>query len=160
VREYAAVAREAQLKPGGRRHRRLALQNAYEAAYDAPAAGEAVVLICVGAATSNINILASGGTAFTRDVTMIAASGGRGGPAPGGGELFTQEMMRQLGVSHDDAEAAKRHPADDAPRDVARILQGAADQLAGEYAKALDFFLSTQPGTRFSNIFVAAAALT
>lgn len=158
VRDYAAVAREAQLNPVVVDVASFALQNAYEAAYDAPAPGEAVVLVCVGASTSHINILSSGTTAFTRDVTMIASTGGRGGPSPGGGELFTQELMRQLGVSHEDAEAFKRAASEDLPLDVQRILQSAADQLAGEYAKSLDFFLSTHPGVRFSNIFIAGGS--
>ena len=51
-------------------------------------------LINVGATVSNINILSGGTSAFTRDVTT-------------GGATFTEEIKRQLSVSHDEAEAWK-----------------------------------------------------
>src|SRR5262249_31233148 len=119
VRDYTAVAREAQLTPVVVDVAAFALQNAYELAYP-PAEnqnpGEAVVLINVGSAISHINILAGGVTTFTRDVNA-------------GGVAFTDELKRQLNVSQEEAEQLKRQGAEEEGNpEVARVLQHVAEQ--------------------------------
>ena len=54
--------------------------------------GQTVVLINVGAAISNINIVSGGVSPFTRDITI-------------GGNAFTEEIQKQLNISDDEAEA-------------------------------------------------------
>jgi type IV pilus assembly protein PilM len=141
VADYAAVAREASLSPVVVDVAAFAMQNAFEAAYGNN--HEPIVLINVGASLSNINIMAGGTSAFTRDVTT-------------GGNSFTDDIKRHLGVQQEEAEALKIAFTDgDASQDVARILQMTAQQMAGEFQKSIDFFLASHPETSISKIYLS-----
>src|SRR6185295_8564315 len=72
----------------------FALQNAYEMNYG-PEAGSVVVLLNAGASAININILSGGQSLFTRDVSM-------------GGNAYTEALQKELNLTHDKAEAAKK----------------------------------------------------
>ncbi len=141
VADYAAVAREASLNPVVVDVAAFAMQNAFEAAYGSTQ--EVVALINVGASLSNINILSGGTSAFTRDVTT-------------GGNSFTDDLKRHLGVQQEEAEALKIAFTDgDASQDVARILQMTAQQMAGEFQKSMDFFLASHPETTIGKIYLS-----
>jgi type IV pilus assembly protein PilM len=141
VADYAAVAREASLSPVVVDVAAFAVQNAFEAAYGP--LHEPAALINVGASLSNINIVAGGTTQFTRDVTT-------------GGNSFTDDIKRHLGVQQEEAEALKVAFTDgDASQDVARILQMTAQQMAGEFQKSIDFFLASHPDTSISRIYLS-----
>ena len=71
----------------------FAVQNAFEANYP-QTPGQPVVLINVGAAVTNINIVNNGIATFTRDITV-------------GGNAFTEEIQKQLNISAEEAEALK-----------------------------------------------------
>ncbi len=143
VRDYTAVAREAQLNPVVVDIAAFAVQNAYEAAYQAPGPGETVVLINIGASLSNLNILLGGSSAFTRDVAT-------------GGGAFTDEIKRQMNISHDDAEGIKYSATEGRTTpQVDRLLTQIGDQMAGEFSKSLDFFLASHPETRVSRIVLS-----
>jgi type IV pilus assembly protein PilM len=144
VADYAAVAREASLSPAVVDVAAFAVQNGFEAAYGN--SNEVVALINVGASLSTINILAGGTSAFTRDVTT-------------GGNSFSDEIKRQLAVSGDEAEALKIAYTDgDAAPEVGRILIGTAQQMAGEFQKSIDFFLSSHPDTSIARIYLAGGS--
>jgi type IV pilus assembly protein PilM len=145
INDYTSVCAEAGLAATVVDVDAFAVQNAYEASYDL-APGETVVLINVGAAVTNINILASGTTTFTRDVTM-------------GGNSFTEEIQKQLNISYDEAEALKvgGQGESDAvvPQEVERVMQGVAEQLAGEIQRSLDFYAATAADNRISRVFLS-----
>src|ERR1700761_917462 len=146
VADYAAVAREAQLTPVVVDVAAFAVQNGFEAAYGQMANNEVVALINVGASLSNINILAGGTSAFTRDVTT-------------GGNSFTDDIKRHLAVSGEEAEALKVAYTDgDASADVGRVLQMTSSQIAGEFQKSIDFFLASHPDTAISKIYLAGGS--
>ncbi len=166
VRDITGIAREAGLSPMVVDIAAFAVQNAFEIAYDAMEPNDTVVLINVGAAVSNINIVTGGQSAFTRDVTT-------------GGGAFTDEIKRQLNVSQEEAESLKRSASESVleadaagratplglkrntgklfglPRDADRIMQQTAEQMAGEFAKSLDFYLASHPDTTVSKIYLA-----
>ena len=98
----------------------FAVQNGFEAAYGQMANNEVVALINVGASLSNINILAGGTSAFTRDVTT-------------GGNSFTDDIKRHLGVSGEEARRA-------------RVL--AARELQSQRFAVDRIFTNTQMNTR------------
>src|SRR5207245_10144438 len=110
----------------------FAVQNSFEINYELPK-NQTIVLVNAGASGCNINVLANGLTTFTRDVTM-------------GGNQFTEEIQKQLNVSYDEAEKLK--VGGDAAQDsesvitqaVERVIQGVADQMAGEMQRSLDFY--------------------
>jgi type IV pilus assembly protein PilM len=105
-----------------------------------------VVLINVGAAVANINILSRGVTTFTRDITM-------------GGNAFTEEIQKQLNISYDEAEALKvgGQGETDAvvPQEVERVIQGVAEQMAGEIQRSLDFYAATAADSRIARVFLS-----
>jgi type IV pilus assembly protein PilM len=144
VADYAAVAREASLAPVVVDVAAFAVQNAFEAAYGQPQG--VVALVNVGASLSNINILTRGQTSFTRDVAT-------------GGNAFTDDIKRMLGVSSDEAEAMKvAFTEGDANQDVARALAQTAQQMAGEFQKSLDFFLASHPDTRIDKVYLSGGS--
>jgi type IV pilus assembly protein PilM len=145
INDYTSVCAEAGLQATVVDVDAFAVQNAYEASYDA-APGETVVLINVGASVTNVNILANGTTTFTRDVTM-------------GGNSFTEEIQKQLNISYDEAEALKvgGQGESDAvvPQEVERVIQGVAEQLAGEIQRSLDFYAATAADNRIARVYLA-----
>jgi type IV pilus assembly protein PilM len=103
------------------------VQNCFSSNYEVPSS-ETVVLINAGAAVVNINIVASGITTFTRDVTI-------------GGNQFTEEIQKQMNVSFEEAEALKiggRQGDADAvvPQEVERVMTQVAEQVAGEIQRS------------------------
>ena len=144
VADYAAVAREASLTPVVVDVAAFAVQNGFEAAYGATT--DVVALINVGASLSTINILANGTSSFTRDVTT-------------GGNSFTDDIKRHLGLSGEEAEAMKvAFTEGDASQDVARILGQTSNSMAGEFQKSIDFFLSSHPDTSIAKIYLSGGS--
>jgi type IV pilus assembly protein PilM len=144
VADYAAVAREAQLTPVVVDVAAFAVQNGFEAAYGET--NEVVALVNIGASLSTINILANGTTSFTRDVTT-------------GGNAFSDDIKRNLGISGEEAEALKVAFADgDGTAETSRILTATANAMAGEFQKSIDFFLSSHPDTSISRVYLAGGS--
>jgi type IV pilus assembly protein PilM len=123
----------------------FAVQNAFEANYP-QAPGQPVVLINVGAAVTNINIVNNGLATFTRDITV-------------GGNAFTEEIQKQLNISAEEAEALKvgGHGETDAvvPQEVERVIQGVADQMGGEIQRSLDFHAATAPDVHPTRVYLS-----
>ncbi|HEY7726485.1 MAG TPA: type IV pilus assembly protein PilM [Anaeromyxobacteraceae bacterium] len=145
INDYTSVCAEAGLSVNVVDVDAFAVQNAYEVNYEA-SSSETVVLINVGAAVSNINIIANGVTTFTRDITM-------------GGNAFTEEIQKQLNISYDEAEALKvgGQGETDAvvPQEVERVIQGVADQMAGEIQRSLDFYAATAADNRIARVYLS-----
>jgi type IV pilus assembly protein PilM len=145
INDYTSVCAEAGLQATVVDVDAFAVQNAYEANYEVDPS-QTVVLINVGAAVSNINIIARGVTTFTRDITM-------------GGNAFTEEIQKQLNISYDEAEALKvgGQGESDAvvPQEVERVIQGVADQMGGEIQRSLDFYSSTAADARIARVYLS-----
>jgi type IV pilus assembly protein PilM len=145
INDYTSVCAEAGLTATVVDVDAFAVQNAFEANYEVPA-GQAVVLINVGASVSNINIVLNGNATFTRDITM-------------GGNAFTEEIQKQLNISYDEAEALKvgGQGETDAvvPQEVERVIQNVADQMAGEIQRSLDFYAATAAENRIARLFLS-----
>jgi type IV pilus assembly protein PilM len=145
INDYTSVCAEAGLTATVVDVDAFAVQNAYEANYE-PAPGETVVIINVGAAVSNINVISRGVTTFTRDITM-------------GGNAFTEEIQKQLNISYDEAEALKvgGQGESDAvvPQEVERVIQGVAEQMGAEIQRSLDFYASTAADGKITRAFLS-----
>lgn len=148
IQDYVAVVREASLVPQVIDVAAFTVQNAFEVNYPL-APGETVVLVNVGAAISNINIVRDGVSMFTRDMTI-------------GGSAFTEEIQKQLNVSHDEAEAYKVGGAYDehgvVPQEVERIIESVAEVMAGEFQRSLDFYLATSADANVTRIYLAGGS--
>jgi type IV pilus assembly protein PilM len=142
VHDYTQVVRDAGLNPQVVDVAAFSTQNAFEINYSLEPT-ETAVIINIGAAISNINIVRNNISLFTRDVTI-------------GGNAFTEEIQKQLSVSQDEAEAYKVGGAYDehgvVPQDVERIIEGVAEVMAGEFQRSLDFFLATSADVNVSRI--------
>lgn len=123
----------------------FAVQNAFEANYP-QAPNQPVVLINVGAAVTNINVVNNGLATFTRDITV-------------GGNAFTEEIQKQLNISAEEAEALKvgGQGETDAvvPQEVERVIQGVADQMGGEIQRSLDFHAATAPDIHPTRVYLS-----
>jgi type IV pilus assembly protein PilM len=145
INDYTSVCAEAGLTATVVDVDAFAVQNAFEKNYE-QSGSETVVLINVGAAVSNINVISRGVTTFTRDITM-------------GGNAFTEEIQKQLNISYDEAEALKvgGQGESDAvvPQEVERVIQGVAEQMGGEIQRSLDFYASTAADGKVSKVFLS-----
>ena len=148
VADYVQVVRDAGLIPHVVDVAAFASQNGFEVNYPLDPR-ETVVLINIGAAISNINIVRSGVSLFTRDVTI-------------GGNAFTEEIQKQMGIAADEAEAYKvgGSQTEDGvvPQDVIRVMDGVAEVMAGEFQRSLDFFLATTADANVTRIVLAGGS--
>ena len=145
VADYVQVVKDATLTPQVVDVAAFASQNGFEANYTLDPK-ETAVLINVGAAIANLNIIRGGVSLFTRDVTI-------------GGNAFTEEIQKQMAISSEEAEAYKiGGSADEAgvvPQEVVRIIEGVAEVMAGEFQRSLDFFLATTADANITRICLA-----
>jgi len=149
LNDYAAVVRDAQLKPVVVDLAAFAVQNAFERNYGL-SPDESVALINVGASISTINIVVNGVTTFTREVTI-------------GGNAYTEEIQKQMSVGYEEAEAYKvgalsPTSGEVVPGDVERVLAQVSDLVAGEFQRSLDFFLATTSGSDISKIYLSGGS--
>src|SRR5688500_12401545 len=148
VSDYVQVVRDAGLAPQVVDVAAFASQNGFEVNY-ALDPRETIVLINIGAAISNINIVRSGVSLFTRDVTI-------------GGNAFTEEIQKQMQISADEAEAYKVGGSIDeqgvVPQEVLRIIEGVGEVMAGEFQRSLDFFLATTADANVTRICLAGGS--
>lgn len=107
----------------------FALENMFELNYDPPAEGRPVALVDIGARYSSINILKEGRSTFTGDV-------------PVGGAEFSDALVRQLGVSPEDAEQLKIGKAAGRmdPEMAEPIIGSVTEFIVEEIQRALSFF--------------------
>ena len=144
ITDLTNLAMEARLRPLVVDLDAFTVQNVYEAAYGAPSSDETIVLVHVGAATTTVNIVSDGTTAFTRDIAN-------------GGNSITEEIQRQLGINREEAEAYKcgGQGLGIVPREVPEIVDQAVEQLAGEIQRSLDFYLATSGDQQLSRLYVS-----
>jgi type IV pilus assembly protein PilM len=144
VDEYAGIVRDAGLDPVVVDVDCFTIQNVFEICYGYPP-GEAVVLIDIGAATININIVSNGMTTFTRDINM-------------GGNQYTEELRKRLNISREQAESYKLGGQGGdgvVPQEVDRILASVSETLANELHRSLDFYLATSSEGRVSRVYLS-----
>lgn len=148
VADYVQVVRDAGLSPLVVDVAAFASQNGFEHNYPLDPR-EMVVLINIGAAISNINIVRSGVSLFTRDVTI-------------GGNAYTEEIQKQLAIAADEAEAYKigGNQGEDGvvPQEVLRVMDGVSEVMAGEFQRSLDFFLATTADANVTRIMLAGGS--
>ena len=111
----------------------FALQNCYEINYQ-PDASQVVTLLNIGASTMNVNLVQGTRSLFTRDITV-------------GGSQFTDVLQRNLGLSFQQAEAAKRGVMDAASgveeKSIEPLINDVTEMVAMEIQKTFDFYRAT-----------------
>lgn len=131
VNDYTSVISQAGKTPSLVDVDAFAILNAYEANYDLDPL-KTVALVNMGAAVTNINLIARGSTVFWRDISF-------------GGNQFTEELQRELNLSFEQAEALKRGERVDryAPDDAQPVLDAKSAEMASEIQKTFDFYSAT-----------------
>jgi type IV pilus assembly protein PilM len=131
VNDYMSVISQSGKTPAMVDVDAFAVQNCYEVNYDLDPL-KVVALVNMGAAVTNINVLARGQTVFWRDISF-------------GGNQFTESLQRELNLSFEQAEQLKRGQQVEGygPVDAAPILDAVSADLAGEVQKTFDFFAAT-----------------
>ena len=124
----------------------FALQNAFELNYGFEP-GTVVVLMNAGASAVNINIIASGQSVFTRDISL-------------GGNAYTEAVQRELNLPFDSAELLKRGaPVDGATfEDVMPVLRAMTENVMLEVQKTFDFFKATASTEHIDKIMLSGGA--
>ncbi len=124
----------------------FALQNAYEANYGLDKEA-VVVLLNAGASAITVNILSRGQAVFTRDVSM-------------GGNAYTEAVQKELHLSFDDAERAKKAEAVEGVtfEDVRPVLHAMSENVLLEIQKTFDFFKATAASDRIDRIVLSGGA--
>jgi len=119
----------------------FAVQNAFELNHESRP-DEIQALINIGASVMNINIVNDGITLFTRDVQL-------------GGNLYTEEIQKQLGMNGEDAEAGKMLVAESNNKALMDVILKVNETITQEISRSLDFYNSSASDDRITGIFVS-----
>lgn len=146
VNDYVAVMVEAGLEPVICDVDTFAIENAFLANYDATT--QDVALINVGASKTNINVMAGGVSAFTREITL-------------GGNTYTEEIQKSFKVSFDEAERLKiacgpeSRGRETFVPEVDQAMQGVTQALVAEIQHSLDFYSATRSHAPLSALYLS-----
>lgn len=142
VNDYVAVFQEAGFKPIVMDVDCFAVENAYEANYDA-GEEDIIALINMGASAMNVNVLKEGVSVFTRDIQV-------------GGNMFNEELQKRLGLSGEDAEQVKlgAELEDVDPEAVLDVIEDAKANLIQEIQRSLDFYSATSADERVQKVYI------
>ncbi|MDR3579684.1 MAG: type IV pilus assembly protein PilM [Oryzomonas sp.] len=141
INDYVAVFNEAAMQLSVVDVDSFAVQNAFEINHDI-GPDEVVALINIGANIMNINIAKGGITLLTRDVQM-------------GGNLYTEEIQKQMGLGSAEAESAKILARETHNSALLDVLGKVNDTITQEIRRSLDFYNSTANEDRITRIFVS-----
>ncbi|GFE61527.1 type IV pilus biogenesis protein PilM [Geobacter sp. AOG2] len=141
INDYVAVFNEAAMQLAVVDVDSFAVQNAFEINHDI-GPDDVLALINIGATIMNINIVKNGITLLTRDVQM-------------GGNLYTEEIQKQMGLSSIEAESAKILAHETKNSALLEILGKVNETITQEIRRSLDFYNSTANEDRIIKIFVS-----
>ncbi len=147
IDDYVHVITDAGLQPAVIDVAAFAVENAFFANYDSEP-DEVVALVNIGSQVVNINIVAGGSPAFTRDIST-------------GGSVYTEEIQKALSVSWEEAERIKiggtgpEESQDVVPQEVEDAMRSVTDTVLGEISRSLDFFAATAAESRISRVVMS-----
>jgi type IV pilus assembly protein PilM len=123
----------------------FALQNAYEMNYEA-VPRKLIALVNVGASVTNVAVMQNGSSIFWRDLSV-------------GGNNYTDALQKELGISFEQAEDAKKGDGHEVPRERMMAIIDAVNETVGtEIQKTLDFFKATSASDPVSLIEITGGA--
>ncbi|MBI5192558.1 MAG: type IV pilus assembly protein PilM [Nitrospirae bacterium] len=148
--EYTSLVIEAGLKPVIVDIDSFALENMYEINYAGKGErkeAETVALINIGASITNINILQKGMFAFMRDVSI-------------GGNRYTESIQKELGLSYEDAEKAKRgenvEGADSFAVDT--IIENVSTEIVSEITRSFGYFKTSSGSENIDKLMLSGGS--
>jgi len=144
INDYVAVFNEAGMVLSVVDVDSFAVQNAFELNHDT-GSEDVLALINIGASVMNINIIKDGISLFTRDVQM-------------GGNLYTEEIQKQLGLSGLEAESMKILAAEANNPELLEVLTKVNETITQEIRRSLDFYNSTASDDRITKVYVSGGS--
>jgi len=111
----------------------------------------AVALVNIGASVININVLAGKVPIFTRDITS-------------GGNHYTEEIQKALGVSFEEAEQIKvggssqESSKDVVPQEVEGAMREVSETMLGEIQRSLEFYRATTSNTPIGKVVLSGGS--
>lgn len=141
INDYVAVFNEAGLHLSVVDVDSFTIQNVFETNHDV-GPDDVSALINIGAGFMNINIVKSGITLFTRDVQM-------------GGNLYTEEIQKQMGLSSTEAESMKLLAGETGNSTLLEVIAKVNETITQEIRRSLDFYNSTANEDRITRIFMS-----
>ncbi|MDD5286606.1 MAG: type IV pilus assembly protein PilM [Desulfuromonadaceae bacterium] len=141
INDYVSVFNEAGLQLSIVDVDSFAVQNAFEINHDS-GPDDTLALINIGASVMNINVIKEGITLFTRDVQM-------------GGNLYTEEIQKQLGMSGEEAESAKMLAQESKNNALLDLILKVNDTITLEISRSLEFYNTTAGDDRITGIYIS-----
>lgn len=141
ISDYVSVFNEAGMQLSVVDVDSFAVQNAFEINHDSRPE-DILALINIGASVMNINIVKDGITLFTRDVQM-------------GGNLYTEEIQKQLGMSGEESESAKMLAQESNNKALMDVISKVNETITQEIRRSLDFYNSTASDDRITSVFIS-----
>ncbi|MDD5434146.1 MAG: type IV pilus assembly protein PilM [Nitrospira sp.] len=144
--EYTSLVIEAGLRPVIVDIDSFALENMYEINYEAEEK-ETVALINIGASITNINILQKGMFAFMRDVSI-------------GGNKYTESIQKELGLSYDGAERAKRGEDVEGVDTFAieTIIENVSTEIVSEITRSFGYFKTASGSENIDKLLLSGGS--
>lgn len=124
----------------------FALANCFEANYGKQEGLTA--LLNIGAGVTNLVIVENGEVIFSRDSTI-------------GGQTYTNELHKAMGVSIPEAESLKISASlgQEVPGEVLTVMSTTTEQVVDEIRNAFEFFVATGGGGRVNKIYVCGGSI-
>ena len=142
ISDYTSVLKEAGLTPVVIDVDAFALENMMEINYPV-VAGEMIAVVNIGASITSLTVIVDGVTAFTRSIPM-------------GGNQFTEEIQRVLGVSFAEAEAIKTGKSGaEREAETAPAISLVTNNLIMDVKRSLDFFLAGGHDLNVNKIYLS-----
>jgi type IV pilus assembly protein PilM len=109
--------------------------------------GQTVALMNIGSLITNFVVIENGEIVFCRDI-------------PVGGQTYTSEIQKAMGISLEEAETMKISACtgQPAPEEVVRVITSTHEAIGEEVQSSLDFFVNTTPGLPVQQCFVTGGA--
>lgn len=146
VSTYYSVVQGADLKLGVLDVSAFALANVYEFNYGR-SEGQTIGLVNFGSAITNFVVVSSGEVVFSRDM-------------PIGGQNYTNDLHKEMGVSIGEAESLKLSAASGGavPDEVHRSLSTTTEMMTEEIRNSFDFFSGSSGGLNVSQVYYTGGA--
>ncbi len=150
INDYLAVITEAGLTPVVVDVDAFSLENMYEINYQIME-NEVLAIVNIGASVINLAITKNGQYVFGRDVSS-------------GGNLFTEEIQKQLSVSYEEAEMLKLGGSATGEteavmrQEVESVIRSVSEQLSGEIARSLDFYQASAAEEQINKIWLSGGS--
>ena len=147
VDELSQVARGANLSPAVIDVDTLALNNAFELNYPDEMDGHVIALVHLGASMMTVLIVKDGLSTFQRDIAL-------------GGNQYTAELQKALGLSREDAEAVKLgvRPESRAQVDVLTALRRVTEEVVAEVRRSFEFYLASAGDEPIERLYLSGGS--